>query len=407
MKVAIIGGGAAGFFAASNIHNQEIYIFEKDSKPLEKVRLSGGGRCNITNSDIDINSLANYYPRGFKELKQVFHRFNSSDTIKWFEDRGLKLKEEKEGKMFPVSDNSSSVVNLLCKYAEDNGTKIFFNKEVISIIPEGNKFILKFRNELKEYSFDKVIITTGGMNKSSSFNIFSNLKHNIITPVPSLFSIISSDEDLKSIPGISMNNIGLKYSNTKKPITGALLITHQGISGPAMLKMSSFKANEFFQADYKTEIFINWVYDTFKYTSLPLRQNLIEIKLNNLNKSISTNPQYNIPQRLWEVICRHSKIKDELKYNDLSDRLLNSLIENLMNYKLLSIGKTTNKDEFVTAGGVNLKEINFQSMESKFHKGLFFAGEVLNIDGITGGYNFQSAWSTAYISAQSISEDAI
>ncbi len=399
MNIAIIGGGAAGFFAAANIKGHNITVFEKSSGTMEKVRVSGGGRCNITNSEIDLNSLNKYYPRGHKELRQAMSTFGCGDTMKWFESRGLKLKTENEGKVFPVSDKSSDVINLLKSSAEKSGAKILLNLQVSEIVPSVDKFILKFRNESSEYEFDKVIVSTGGLNKTGSENIFRNLKHKIVPPVPSLFSVHISGLKLANLPGVSVNDVSLNLKSDKKFYTGSLLITHQGISGPAMLKLSAFKAREFAAADYKTGIIINWVYGTSGNKIENLKEELKRIKMQNLNKTVFSNPQFNIPHRLWEVICMHSGIESDLKFNSFSNNAINGLAENLSAYEVTSTGKTTNKEEFVTAGGIDLKEIDFKTMESKFHKGLYFCGEVLNIDGITGGYNFQSAWTTAYIAS--------
>ncbi len=402
MNIAIIGGGAAGFFAAANIKGNNITVFEKSARPMEKVRVSGGGRCNITNSEIDLNSLNKYYPRGFKELRQAMNVFGCADTMKWFESRGLKLKTENEGKVFPVSDNSADVIKLLQSSAEKAGAKIIFNKQVSEIIPENGRYILLFKNDERRYEFDKVFVSTGGLNKTGSENIFRNLKHKIVPPVPSLFSVHISDLKLANLPGVSVKDVSLNFKGDKKFYTGSLLITHQGISGPAMLKLSAFKAREFAAADYKTEIVINWVYGTFGNKINNLKEELKKIKMQNLNKTVFSNPQFNIPHRLWEVICMHSGIESDLKFNSFSNNSIYAFAENLSGYEVKSTGRTVNKEEFVTAGGIDLKEIDFRTMESKFHKGLYFCGEVLNIDGITGGYNFQSAWTTAFIASQSV-----
>mgnify|MGYP002409018852 CR=1 FL=1 len=461
MNIAVIGGGASGFFAAVNISESlnrskhEICIFEGSSKLLSKVLISGGGRCNITNAMSSTDDFLKNYPRGEKELRQVFSRFNNTDLIKWFESRGIKLKTEPDGRVFPESNSSETIVDFFNSCCNKSGVKIFTNHKLINIdiispqvLPSGasvtvnetnNKFSLSFSNG-NQYSADFVLITTGGSSKPENFSFLKNTKHTITPLLPSLFSfnikrntsfsnsglgkqesnpamtpeesnVCSKDstkspdsvgvERFLSLAGISVKNIQITLSK-KQNATGDILITHNGISGPAVLKLSAFAAKELHKQNYNFSVYINWAFShriTNQQIALDTLKNL---KQTLKNKTVSHNPQFTIPHRLWEYLVSLSGIPSETKWLNISSKQLSNLAGNIFSFSLIISGKTTNKEEFVTCGGINLKEVDFKTMQSKLIPNIFFAGEVLDIDGITGGFNFQSAWSTAYISANSI-----
>lgn len=400
-QVIIIGGGAAGFFSAINLAllhpDYHITILEKTNKLLSKVKVSGGGRCNVTHNCFDNNELVKNYPRGNKELKQVFSRFDVQGTIDWFTKQGIKLKVEEDGRMFPVTDNSQTIIDCFLRLAKELNINIVTQCEVFAIKKDKEHFRLKTSKE--ELFADAIICCIGGHNKVDSYNIIKNMGHTIDTPIPSLFTINLPNDDIKKeLQGVAVQKAEVKIAGTKLNYNGPVLITHWGLSGPAVLKLSAFAAHEFHQANYNSEILVNWVY--------PLKPNEVEAELKSIqkgkHKALPYNtPLFNLPKRLWEYLCFQSEIDNTKPWAELSNKLLNKLCEKLCNSNYKMEGKTTFKEEFVSCGGVNLKEVNFKTMQSKLIPGLYFCGEVLNIDGITGGFNFQNAWSTAWICAQS------
>lgn len=399
-NIGIIGGGAAGFFCAVELaatnpqHN--IAILEKSDKLLSKVKISGGGRCNITNACFNVNELIKNYPRGNKELKSVFHKFNPADTIKWFESRNVKLKTEKDKRIFPESNKSETVINMFLNETKKYKIEIIKNYSVKEIKKTTNGFTVNPESKFA-LNFDKLVIATGGNSKPEFYKMFENLGHTIIPPAPSLFTFNVEKHLLKGLEGISVEKARVKIVNTKLSQKGAILITHWGFSGPVILILSSFIARDLLKTNYNYKIEINWIPEI-----KDIKKSLTEIKEKHENQKISSHPHFNLPLRLWKRFTELAGIKKELKWTETSKEKLYN-IEKILTENTYHInGKTTFKEEFVTAGGISLKEINFKTMESKICKGLYFAGEVLDIDGITGGFNFQSCWSTAYIVSKSI-----
>lgn len=400
--IIIIGGGAAGFFAAINaaeLHpGIKVTILEKSNKLLSKVRISGGGRCNVTNHCFDVNELVKNYPRGSKELKQVFSRFNVSDTIAWFKKRGVDLKTEPDNRMFPESNSSETIIDCFMYEAKKYGIEIRMNEEVLSIAQTNNKHqTLNIQTNKQSHSADAVIISSGGHNSAKNYNFIQKTGHTISELIPSLFTINLPGNNIKELMGLSVQNATVRVEKTKHQYTGPVLITHWGLSGPAVLKLSAFAAKDFFDLDYNANILINWTGD--------LNSELVSSELAGWmrEKSLIINtPLYNIPKRLWAFLLEKADIADNKPWIELGKKQQNKLAQVLTNDVYNMKGKTTFKEEFVTSGGVNLKEIDFKTMQSKIMPNLFFCGEVLDIDGITGGFNFQNAWSTAYIAASAI-----
>jgi|TARA_B110000263_G_scaffold43051_1_gene35009 predicted Rossmann fold flavoprotein len=399
-QIAIVGGGAAGFFSALSVKehhpNHKVFLFEKTSKLLSKVKISGGGRCNITHYSEDINSLCDAYPRGGKKLKSIFYQFSNIDTQNWFENRGVPLKTEYDGRMFPVSDQSESVIKCLISECERLGIEIQVNHGVNSLENISDKWKLHFSNS-KPIIFDSVIITTGGSPKSKGFDWISNLGHNIIFPVPSLFTFNMPNELITKLMGIAVENTSIKIEGSKIKTQGSLLITHWGMSGPVILKASSLGARLLSEKNYQFEIFINWIDET--NTEL-LFQKLNDFANSHPSKLISRNNIFSLPNRLWSFLLEKAEVSHDQKWNEIGKKSIRKLIETLTQDNYEVSGKTTFKEEFVTCGGINLDEIDMQNMKSKVSSNIYFAGEILNIDAITGGYNFQAAWSGGYVAGK-------
>lgn len=400
-EVIIIGGGAAGYFAAINIaeSNPElnVTILEKSSKVLQKVKVSGGGRCNVTHACFDPKELVGFYPRGHKELLGPFHRFMTGDTIEWFEQRGIPLKIEDDLRMFPETNSSQTIIDCFLSSAEKAGVHVLLNQNVKKIEKANEHYLVETKND--QFRTDKLLIAAGG--NSKIWELIESLGHRIISPVPSLFTFNIDDEILKDIPGISVPNALVSIQGRSFESSGPLLITHWGISGPAVLKLSSLAAIQLADLNYNFSVNINWLSVSFPEILELLKQ----LKKSAPKKNILLrSPFEDIPKRLWAKIVAAAKINPNQNWSDMSHEQLERLSEKITNTKLSSHGKTTFKEEFVTAGGVDLKEINFKKFESKLHPNLFFAGEVLNIDGLTGGFNFQNAWTGGFIAAKAIAE---
>ncbi len=399
-KVIVIGGGAAGFFAAINLATKqpeyEITLLEKSNKLLSKVKVSGGGRCNVAHNCIDNRELVKNYPRGNKELLQVFSQFNVMDTIEWFKKNKITLKTEEDGRMFPISDNSQTIIDCFLELASGIGIKIVMQCEVFAVKKTEDGFSIKTNQGFLEA--DSIICASGGNNKIGSYDYLKNLGHTIETPLPSLFTFNLPNEPIKKeLQGVAVKNAEVIIENKKLSYSGPVLITHWGLSGPAVLKLSAFAAKDFFELEYKTKIFVNWIY--------PLKLSGVEAELKKMQKEKGkalpySNSHFDLPKRLWEFLCMSAEIPNNKPWAEIGNKNLKLLAEKLVHFSFAMEGKTTFKEEFVTCGGVNLKEVNFKTMQSKLVPGLFFCGEVLNIDGITGGFNFQSAWSTAWICSQ-------
>ena len=399
-QVAVVGGGAAGFFSALSVKqhhpNYRVILFEKSSKLLTKVKISGGGRCNITHHSEDINALCKAYPRGGKKLKSIFYQFSNIDTQNWFENRGVPLKTENDGRMFPVSNQSESVIKCLISECQSSGVEIQVNHDVSGIENIVDKWKLNF-SKTQSMTFDYVIITTGGSPKVKGFDWISNLGHNIISPVPSLFTFNMPNELITKLMGVTVENVSVRIRDSKINTKGPLLITHWGMSGPSILKASSIGARFLSDKSYEFEIFVNWINET---NTEHLFQKLNEFATLNPSKSVYLNNIFFLPNRLWIFLLDKVEIMNDQKWNEIGKKRIRKFIEILTqdNYKVS--GKTTFKEEFVTCGGIDLSEIDMQNMKSKKVSNIYFAGEILNIDGITGGYNFQAAWSGGFVAGK-------
>lgn len=401
LNIIIIGGGAAGFFGAvsaaeTNPHCR-VTILEAAREPLGKVRISGGGRCNVTHSCFDAGSLVQNYPRGGKALRGAFTRFQPRDTVNWFDKKGVKLKTEEDGRMFPTTDNSSTIVYCLLNAAEDAGVKIYTGTSVASIsaLSQGFEINLKSGKTLKA---DRILLATGS--NPSGYKWAQELGHTIEKPVPSLFTFNIKDQRIQDLAGISVPNATVRLNEAKIEQTGPVLITHWGLSGPAVLKLSAWGARFLYESAYKTTITINWLP---QYKQEKLREMLLAVKSQLPQRMVSSSCPLPIPRRLWEKLTIAAEIDENKRWAEVSNKSLNLLIQELTGGKYQVSGKGVFKEEFVTCGGVNLKEIDFKTMESKIQPGLYFAGEILDIDGITGGFNFQSAWTTGWLAGRAIS----
>tara|TARA_Y100001968_G_scaffold32677_1_gene25146 strand:- start:1280 stop:2506 length:1227 start_codon:yes stop_codon:yes gene_type:complete len=398
--LVIIGGGASGFMGAITAISKgirSVVILEATSKVLEKVRISGGGRCNLTNSCYDISNLVTNYPRGEKQLIGLFNRFSTIEAFDWFQKKGVSLKVEKDGRVFPCSDSSEEVIKCLTSFAKKSGVRIFTNSHVKQVkqIKNGFELLVKGNNH---FQTKNILICTGG--HPSGRRLAKSLGHSIIHPVPSLFSFSSVDKSLSSCSGIALD-VAVKLTVDKKKYSeqGPILITHKGFSGPVILRLSAFSARNLYANKYIGELKINWLCINESETRLRLNS----YKLENGKKKIYNNkPFAKLPWSLWKVMLSSLNIDCQLKWGDISKYQIDSLVKFLIMKTYIINSRGPYGEEFVTAGGVSLKEINFKTMESKICKGLFFAGEVLDIDGVTGGFNFQHCWTSGWIAGNSI-----
>lgn len=398
MKIVVIGGGAAGFFAAiqaaSANKNAEVVLLEKTSKLLQKVRVSGGGRCNVTNACSDMKQLSAAYPRGEKQLKSAFSRFTTTDTVNWFQERKVKLKTEADGRIFPVSDDSQTIIDCLEKEAKKLKIDIRLESEVKKIIPSyTGGFELALANG-DRISCSKLIVASGGSPKSENMQWIKELGHEIIEPVPSLFTFNIPNEALNELTGISVNPTKIKIADTKFEFNGPVLITHWGLSGPAVLKLSSFAARYLAEKEYNFSVQLNWLNDK---KDEACRNELMNVKAANPQKQVNNHFPFKLPTRLLSHLFAKSGIDETSRWADVSKIDIQQLVQNLIYDTYEVKGKTTFKEEFVTCGGISLNDIEFKNMQSKRCKNLYFAGEILDIDGITGGFNFQAAWTTGFI----------
>ncbi|MCF6350485.1 MAG: NAD(P)/FAD-dependent oxidoreductase [Flavobacteriaceae bacterium] len=398
-KIAIIGGGAAGFFAAIHVKENfpefEVIIFEKTTKILAKVKISGGGRCNVTNACTNIKELIKAYPRGQKLLKSAFYEFNTKDTIQWFKDRNVELIIQDDTCVFPKSQQSQTIID--CFLAEVNrlNIKIELSAAVTNLKQQKDKIQLQIKDKMM--LFDKVIIATGGSPKRKSLEWLEKLGHKIEEPIPSLFTFNMPKEEITKLMGIVVKKVLVSIQSTKLKSNGPLLITHWGVSGPAILKLSAFGARTLNQINYDFKIQVNWVDELNNET---VKNELLNLVNKNANKQLQKIKPYNLPNRLWIYLLEKTNLPIDKKWNELGNKGINKLVNILTNDVYSVNGKTTFKEEFVTCGGISLQSINPKTMESKSVKNLYFAGELLDIDGITGGFNFQAAWTTAFIAAK-------
>jgi predicted Rossmann fold flavoprotein len=394
----IVGGGAAGFFTAINIVEKnpklKVAILERGTEVLNKVRISGGGRCNVTHACFEPNELVKFYPRGEKELRGPFHQFCAGDTVEWFEKHGVELKIEADGRMFPVSNSSQTIIDCFQEATKKLGISVLTNQSVQSIFKKDTFW--KVETQSEAYITRKLILATGSNPKI--WEMLQTFGHAIVSPVPSLFTFNIKDARIKELPGVAAQ-VSVKVKDTKLETSGPLLITHWGMSGPAILKLSAWGARILHDKNYQFTIFVNWLNDL---DTENVEKILKELKLEHAKKAVSKKSPFDLTNRLWESLVLASGIESETKWADLSKIQLQNLSNQLTNGTFQVNGKSTFKEEFVTAGGIDLKEINFKTMESKLHENLYFAGEIVNIDAITGGYNFQNAWTSGFIVANSI-----
>ncbi|WP_417367529.1 NAD(P)/FAD-dependent oxidoreductase [Flavobacterium beibuense] len=399
--VVIAGGGAAGFFTAINIAEGnpklKIAILERGKEVLSKVRISGGGRCNVTHACFIPNDLAKFYPRGERELKGPFNRFCSGDTIEWFEKHGVELKIEEDGRMFPVTDSSQTIIDCFLNATAGLGIQVLTGESIQNIYRAEDYW--KIETQKETYLSAKLVMTTGSNPKM--WDMMHELGHTIVPPVPSLFTFNIKDPRIKDLMGISAV-ASVKVKGTKLNASGPLLITHWGMSGPGILRVSAWGARELFDKNYQFTLQVNWLNETgFE----ECEETLWDLKQSQPKKNVVKYCPFDFPNRLWHSLVNAAGIPAEARWADVSKVQLLALVAQLVNGEFKVNGKSTFKEEFVTAGGIELKEVNFKTMESKIQKDLYFAGEILNIDAITGGFNFQNAWTGGYIVAQSVLEE--
>ncbi|NNT70707.1 NAD(P)/FAD-dependent oxidoreductase [Flavobacterium sp. IMCC34852] len=396
--IIIVGGGAAGFFTAINIVESnpklKVAILERGKTVLEKVRISGGGRCNVTHACFVPNDLVKFYPRGEKELRGPFHQFCSGDTIEWFEKHDVELKIEDDGRMFPTTDSSQTIIDCFLGLTQKLKIEVLTGQSVQSLFHGDNYWKVETNHET--FSCQKLVMTTGSNPKI--WELLENMNHTIIPPVPSLFTFNIKDTRIKDLMGVSAF-AHVKVKGTKLEASGPLLITHWGMSGPGILRLSAWGARILAEKKYQFVLEVNWLNDI---TFDEAMESLKELKQEHAKKIVSKKSPFEFPNRLWESLVLASAIDTETKWADLTKMQLTNLANQLTNGQFQVNGKSTFKEEFVTAGGVDLREINFKTMESKLHENLFFAGEIVNIDAITGGFNFQNAWTSGFIVANSI-----
>ncbi len=406
-RLIVIGGGAAGFFCAINAAAinplLEVFITEKTGKVLSKVKVSGGGRCNVTHACFSIPEMIKNYPRGENFLKKSFHHFFTTDTVNWFERRGVKLKTEADGRMFPDTDSSQSVIDCMMSEINKYGIQILINREVKNLQVINNKLKVIFING-EEMDSDFVCVASGGYAKSEQFTWLKDLGHSIEEPVPSLFTFNIPNNYITALMGISVEKVSVKIRGTKLSQMGPLLITHWGLSGPAILKLSAFGAKQLSASNYNFSVIVNWV-PAFNENNLKLKMQDFRMQL--ASQKISNRNPFFLPGRLWAYMLQQSGVNEGIRWADLPATQQNLLVKNLSAQEFFVRGKTTFKEEFVTAGGVNLSEIDAGTMKSKIVSNLYFAGEVLNVDGITGGFNFQHAWTTGWIAGKAIAQTLV
>lgn len=402
--ILIIGGGAAGFFAAINCAENNpsyrIIILEGSNKVLSKVRISGGGRCNVTHAEYVPQDLVLNYPRGEKELLGPFHKFMTGDVIEWFESRGVPLKSEKDGRVFPVTDDSQTIIDCFTNLVHRLGIEVITSQRVTNITNQGDRWEVETKE--RHFMAFKVMVATGS--DVRMWNLLENLGHHIIPPVPSLFTFNIDDDRIRDLPGIAVD--AKVRVVTKPPIprlesSGPLLITHWGMSGPAVLKLSAWGARILSECQYRFEIEVNWL------GHRPMEKVLHDLKSARMYHGkhvVFAHPMFGIPRRLWQNLVVGSGIDEHHRWGEITGKNVDGLATQLTRSIFSVNGKSTFKEEFVTAGGVDLKEINFRNFESKLRPGLFLAGEVLNIDAVTGGFNFQNAWTGAYLAARAMAE---
>lgn len=398
----IVGGGAAGFFAAVNLGEMapghRITLVERSAKLMEKVRISGGSRCNVTHAEYNPRELVKSYPRGEKALKGPFHTFAAGDTVAWFHDRGVELKTEEDGRMFPTTDDSMTIVNCLKEAAIAAGVRIRTRANLTGLRQNKGRWTATLENG-EVLTADRVLLAPGSAFKL--WDLLESLGHSIVPPVPSLFTFRCKDDRIRHLPGLSVDPAVVSVPGTKLRESGPVLITHWGFSGPAILRTSAWGARELAARQYDFPLRISWVPSENMESMVEILRGKAR---ENAKRQVHTRPEFGLPTRLWKSLAEAAGISENLRWADLSKKQSRALAEELTQGKFQVRGKSTFKEEFVTAGGINLKEVNFKTMESKILPGIHFAGEFLDIDAITGGFNFQAAWTTAYLAAKALAE---
>lgn len=403
-RIVIVGGGAAGFFAAIACARarpgNDVRIYERGSHFLTKVRISGGGRCNVTHAALDPRVFAARYPRGERALLGVLHRFSAEDTVVWFERHGVRLKTEEDGRIFPITDSSGTVIDCLMFEARAASVQLFERTGVESAVRAENGFALRLTNG-EEIACDRLLLATGGARTMSGAQLAADFGHAIEPPVPSLFSLHSSTPWLRELSGIAVPDAEVSVVGTKLRERGPVLITHNGLSGPAILRLSAWGARELAKLDYKAALRVDWLP---AMNAAAIRTELQSRRTAQPKRRVPGSPIAPLPARLWERLVETAGISSETIWTQLTRVQAESLIARLKHSEVAVEGKTLNKDEFVTCGGVRLREVDFRTMESRLVPHLYFAGEVLDIDGITGGFNFQAAWATGWIAGHAMAE---
>ena len=399
--LVVIGGGAAGFFgaiqAAERKPGLKVLILEKTTKLLTKVKVSGGGRCNVTHYNFNPFELARHYPRGEKALKSLFKSFQAEDTVRWFESKGVALKAEEDGRMFPITDDSQTIIDCLMEQVHSRNIRLKLGVPVLSLKKQDNIFVVETSQGV--FEADKVLIAAGGNAQAQAYQWIADIGHTIIKPIPSLFTFNESEKKFIDLMGVSVPRAEVKIAGTKFVQQGPLLITHWGLSGPAVIKLSAWAAEYLNGIQYTFQALVSWI---GPMKEMEFMDGLQEHKKQRGKQKVTTNPLFGLPQRLWQKLCELSEIEESKIWAEVPQKNMNKLMENMIRCPFQIKGKTTFKEEFVTCGGVDLKEIDLETLQSKLVPGLFFAGEVLHIDGETGGFNFQAAWTTAYVAARTI-----
>lgn len=409
-KVVVVGGGAAGFFCAiqiAELHpHWEIAILEKTNKLLSKVKVSGGGRCNVTHACPDIEMLLKKYPRGERFLKKSFYQFATKNTIEWFKKNGVELHTEKDGRMFPTTNSSDTIIDCFLRKIHQYKIQVLTQHEVVDLKRNDHNVVGKKQKEFTiqlqgraDMQADAICLATGGMLKSDRLSWLTNFGHSIVAPVPSLFTFNTVDKKITTLMGVAVDKASIQWKGNKNIETGPLLITHWGISGPAAIKLSAWCARVMAETNYEGAIQINW---THHFNESTLKMEWINFRMDFGKREMGSKNPFDLPQRLWHFLLQESGIAMNTKWADLKSANQQQLIQLLTRYTLDIKGKTTFKEEFVTCGGVDLKDIDAQTMESKLVPGLHFAGEMMDVDGITGGFNFQHAWTSGWLAAQHI-----
>ncbi|HWB24404.1 MAG TPA: NAD(P)/FAD-dependent oxidoreductase [Chitinophagaceae bacterium] len=404
-KLVVVGGGAAGFFCAVNAARLnpalQVTIVEKSNKLLSKVKVSGGGRCNVTHACFEIGELVRQYPRGQNFLKKAFHWFNTNDTVAWFEGRGVKLKMEADGRMFPVTDSSQTIIDCLLREADRYGVKVLVQTEIKRIEHDGDGFML--HTNASTLTADFLCIACGGYSKAAHFDWLKQTGHSIEDPVPSLFTFNMPGNAITKLMGVNLPGVTIKIAGSKLQQTGPVLITHWGLSGPVVLKLSAWAARELAACSYQFSVIVHWL---AKFSERELREEIQELRNAFGSQRISARNSFGIPSRLWLYFLAICHISEGLNWADLPAKQQQQLIQVLSGQVFNVSGKTTYKEEFVTCGGIKLSEIEANSMQSKIIPKLFFAGEIMDVDGVTGGFNFQHAWTSGFIAAQAIAQNS-